>query len=248
MDPIHQFQIVKLFTIAKIGNTEIAFTNSAAFMLATVALIALFMFWATRPAALVPARLQSTAEAIHEFVADMLVSNTGQEGMKFFPFVFSLFIFILFANLFGMIPLGFTTTSHIIVTFALAITVFLTVTVYGFVRHGSHFLHLFVPSGVPIYVLPLVVAIEVISFVSRPISHSIRLFANMLAGHITLKVFAGFVASLLGAGLLYKPLAVLPLFMVVALTALEILIAVLQAYVFAILTCTYLNDALHPGH
>jgi len=248
MDPIHQFQIVNLFTIARFGHTEIAFTNSAAFMLATIVLITLFMLAATRTRALVPGRLQAAAEAIHEFVTDMLVSNTGEAGMRFFPLVFSLFIFILFANLFGMIPLAFTTTSHIIVTFALAILVFLTVTVYGLVRHGSHFLRVFVPSGVPVYVLPLVVAIEIISFLSRPISHSIRLFANMLAGHITLKVFAGFVASLLGAGLVFKPLAVLPLFMVVALTPLEILIAVLQAYVFAILTCTYLNDALHPGH
>jgi F-type H+-transporting ATPase subunit a len=248
MDPIHQFQIVNLFTVAKFGHTEIAFTNSAAFMLATVVLIALFMFASTRSGALVPGRLQTTAEAIHEFVADMLTSSAGQEGMKFFPLVFSLFIFILFANLFGMIPLGFTTTSHIIVTAALAMLVFFTVTIYGFVRHGAHFLHLFLPPGVPFYVLPLVVAIEVISFLSRPVSHSIRLFANMLAGHITLKVFAGFVASLLGAGVLLKPLAILPLGMVVALTALEILIAVLQAYVFAILTCTYLNDALHPSH
>jgi F-type H+-transporting ATPase subunit a len=248
MDPIHQFQIVNLFTVAKFGHTEIAFTNSAAFMLATVVLIALFMFASTRSGALVPDRLQTTAEAIHEFVADMLTSSAGQEGMKFFPLVFSLFIYILFANLFGMIPFGFTTTSHIIVTAALAMLVFLTVTIYGFVRHGAHFLHLFLPPGVPFYVLPLVVAIEVISFLSRPVSHSIRLFANMLAGHITLKVFAGFVASLLGAGVLLKPLAILPLGMVVALTALEILIAVLQAYVFAILTCTYLNDALHPSH
>ncbi len=248
MDPIHQFQIVKLFTIAKIGNTEIAFTNSAAFMLATVVLITLFMLASTRLQALVPGRLQATAEAIHEFVADMLTSSAGQEGMRFFPFVFTIFMFVLIANLFGMIPLGFTVTSHIIVTFALAMLVFLTVTIYGFARHGAHFLHLFVPPGVPILLLPLVVAIEVISFLSRPVSHSIRLFANMLAGHITLKVFAGFVASLLGAGMLFKPIAVLPLGMVVALTALEILIAVLQAYVFAILTCTYLNDALHPSH
>jgi F-type H+-transporting ATPase subunit a len=247
-DPIHQFQIVKLFTIAKVGNTEIAFTNSAAFMFAAVGITAVFLIASTSGRSLVPNRLQSLSETLYEFVASMLKDSAGSEGMKFFPLVFSLFIFILVANLFGMIPFAFTVTSHIIVTFALAMLVFLTVTIYGFVRHGSHFLHLFVPSGVPIFVLPLVVAIEVISFLSRPISHSVRLFANMLAGHITLKVFAGFVASLLGAGILLKPIAVLPLGMVVALTALEFLIAALQAYVFAILTCIYLNDALHPAH
>lgn len=247
-DPIHQFQIVKLFTVAKIGNTEIVFTNSAAFMVATVALVTIFLIASTSGRGLVPGRLQAISEMTYEFVADMLRGSAGQEGMKFFPFVFSLFIFVLIANLFGMIPYAFTVTSHIIVTFALAMLVFLTVIIYGFVRNGAHFLKLFLPSGVPIYVLPLVVAIEVISFLSRPISHSVRLFANMLAGHITLKVFAGFVASLLGAGFILKPLAILPLGMVVALTALEFLIAFLQAYVFAILTCIYLNDALHPGH
>jgi F-type H+-transporting ATPase subunit a len=247
-DPIHQFQIVNLFTVAKLGSTEIAFTNSAAFMLATVALVAGFLVVTTGERALVPNRLQSLSEMTYEFVAGMLRDSAGEAGMKFFPFVFSLFIFVLIANLFGMIPFAFTVTSHIIVTFALAMLVFLTVTIYGFVRHGTHFLRVFVPSGVPMYVLPLVVLIELISFLSRPISHSVRLFANMLAGHITLKVFAGFVGSLLGAGALLAPIAVLPLAMVVALTALEFLIAFLQAYVFAILTCIYLNDALHPGH
>jgi F-type H+-transporting ATPase subunit a len=192
--------------------------------------------------------MQTLSEMTYEFVADMLRDSAGQDGMKFFPFVFSLFIFVLIANLFGMIPFAFSVTSHIIITFALAMLVFLTVTIYGFVRNGTHFLNLFLPSGVPIYVLPLVIAIELVSFLSRPISHSVRLFANMLAGHITLKVFAGFVAGLLGAGVILKPLAILPLGMVVALTALEFLIAFLQAYVFAILTCIYLNDALHPGH
>jgi F-type H+-transporting ATPase subunit a len=248
MDPIHQFQIVNLFTIAKIGNTEIAFTNSAAFMFTTVAAVAIFMIASTRSRALVPGRLQTISEMTYEFVADMLRGSAGQEGMRFFPFVFSLFIFVLISNLFGMVPFAFTVTSHIIVTFALAMLVFFTVTIYGFVRHGSHFLRVFVPSGVPIYVLPLVIAIEAISFLSRPISHSVRLFANMLAGHITLKVFGAFVGGLLGASAILKPLAVLPLGMVVALTALEFLIAFLQAYVFAILTCIYLNDALHPGH
>ena len=191
-----------------------------------------------------PARLQSIAELSYEFVADMVRSTAGAEGMKFFPFVFSLFMFILIANMIGMIPYTFTVTSHIIVTVALAILVFLTVLVYGLYRNGLHFLKLFVPNGVPIYILPLVVVIEILSFLSRPISHSVRLFANMLAGHITLKVFAGFVASLGGAWARSAgPVGVLPLAMIVALTALEILVAFLQAYVFAILTCIYLNDA-----
>jgi F-type H+-transporting ATPase subunit a len=247
-DPIHQFQIVKLFTVAKLGGTEIAFTNSAAFMFAIVAVVAGFLIATTGERSLVPGRLQSMSEMTYEFVAGMLKDSTGEAGMKFFPFVFTIFVFVLIANLFGMIPFAFTVTSHIIVTAALAILVFLTVTVYGFMRHGTHFLNVFVPSGVPMYVLPLVVLIELISFLSRPISHSVRLFANMLAGHITLKVFAGFVAGLLGAGAALAPLSILPLAMVVALTALEFLIAFLQAYVFAILTCIYLNDALHPGH
>jgi F-type H+-transporting ATPase subunit a len=172
---------------------------------------------------------------------------TGDDGMRFFPFVFSLFMFVLTLNLVGLVPGFFTVTSHIIVTFALAALVIGTVIVYGFMRHGTHFLGLFVPSGVPVWLLPFIVVIEVISFVSRPISLSLRLFANMLAGHIALKVFGGFVVSLGAAGVL-AVLAPLPLLMAVALTALEFLVAALQAYVFTVLTCIYLNDALHPGH
>jgi F-type H+-transporting ATPase subunit a len=167
--------------------------------------------------------------------------------MRFFPFVFSIFMFVLMLNLFGLVPYGFTVTSHIIITFALAAVVILTVIVYGLMKHGTHFFGLFVPSGVPAWLLPLLVVIEVISFVSRPISLSVRLFANMLAGHIALKIFAGFVGILLGAGF-WSVLAPLPLALAVALTALEVLVAVLQAYVFATLTSIYLNDALHPGH
>jgi F-type H+-transporting ATPase subunit a len=247
-DPIHQFEIKNLFTIGQIGGSEIAFTNSALFMVLAVAGISLFLIASTSGRGLVPGRMQSLAEMSYEFVASTIRSTAGQDGMRFFPLVFSLFMFVLIANLLGMIPFAFTTTSHIIVTFALAMLVFLTVLVYGFMRHGMHFLHLFVPSGVPGYVLPLVVLIEVISFLSRPISLSVRLFANMLAGHITLKVFAGFVASLLAAGAVLSPIAILPLGMTVALVALEFLVAFLQAYVFTILTCIYLNDALHPGH
>ena len=196
-----------------------------------------------------PTRLQSAAELSYEFVANMLRSTAGSEGMRFFPFVFTIFMFVLTLNMFGLIPYAFTVTSHIIITAALAITVFLTVLIYGLCRHGLHFFNLFVPKGVPIYILPMIVFIEVLSFISRPISHSVRLFANMLAGHITLKVFAGFIILLGGAlGALGWAGGVLPFAMIVALTALETLVAFLQAYVFAILTCIYLNDAIHPGH
>ena len=198
--------------------------------------------------ALVPGRLQSIAELSYEFVADTIESTAGKEGMKFFPLVFTLFMFILVANIIGLIPYTFTVTSHIIITAALALLVFLTVLVYGFYKNGLGFFRLFVPHGIPIYILPLIVFIEVLSFLSRPISHSVRLFANMLAGHITLKVFASFVTLLGGLGIAGIAGATLPLALVVALTALELLVAFLQAYVFAILTCIYLNDAIHPGH
>ena len=244
MDPIHQFQITPLF-----GEGMFAFTNSALFMVASVLTITLFLVLATSRNALVPGRWQSLAELSYEFVANTVRQSAGNEGMKFFPLVFSLFMFVLVANLLGMIPYSFTVTSHIIVTFALAMLVILTVILYGFWKNGLHFLHLFVPSGIPVFLMPLVVAIEVISFLSRPISLSVRLFANMLAGHITLKVFAGFVVQLVAAlGALGGVLAILPLGMAVALQGLELLVAFLQAYVFTILTCIYLNDAIHPGH
>jgi F-type H+-transporting ATPase subunit a len=247
-DPIHQFELKPILRLGHIGSTEIVFTNASLFMFGALGVIALLTLAATRGRALVPGRMQSLAEMSYEFVASTVRSSAGQEGMRFFPFVFSLFMFILVLNLFGIVPGGFTVTSHIIITFALAALVIGTVLVYGFAKHGLRFLRLFVPSGVPVYILPLVTMIEVISFVSRPISLSVRLFANMLAGHITLKVFAGFVASLGAFGAAGWLGAVLPLGMTVALTALELLVAVLQAYVFTILTCIYLNDALHPGH
>ena len=248
-DPIHQFRIVDLFPIIKIGNTEIAFTNSALLMLVAVVGLTVFLVGATARRSLVPSRLQSAAEISYEFVAATIRSTAGAEGMKFFPFVFSLFMFVLTLNMLGLIPYSFTVTSHIIVTAALAFTVFLTVLIYGLLRHGLHFFNLFVPKGVPIYILPLIVAIEILSFISRPISHSVRLFANMLAGHITLQVFAGFIILLgTGLGALGWIGSVLPFTMIVILMALETLVAFLQAYVFAILTCIYLNDAIHPGH
>jgi F-type H+-transporting ATPase subunit a len=247
-DPIHQFEIHKIATLGHIGGQEIAFTNSSLYMAIIVLIIAALLLGASSPRALVPGRLQSIAELSYEFVADTINSTAGKEGMKFFPFVFTIFMFVLVANVIGIIPYTFTITTHIIITAALALLVFLTVVIYGIYRNGLKFFGLFVPRGVPIYILPLIVFIEVLSFLSRPISHSVRLFANMLAGHITLKVFASFITLLGGLGILGVAGATLPLAMVVALTALELLVAFLQAYVFAILTCIYLNDAIHPGH
>jgi len=247
-DPIHQFEIHNIVTLGQIGGHEIAFTNSALFMAITVVGIWALLMGGSSRRALVPGRLQSLAELSYEFVANTIESTAGKEGMKFFPLVFTLFMFILVANIIGLIPYTFTVTSHIIITAALALLVFLTVLVYGFYKNGLGFFRLFVPKGIPIYILPLIVFIEVLSFLSRPISHSVRLFANMLAGHITLKVFASFVTLLGGLGIAGIVGATLPLALVVALTALELLVAFLQAYVFAILTCIYLNDAIHPGH
>ena len=248
VDPIHQFAINDIVSFGEIGGVKFAFTNSALFMVIVVALIAAFLLLTTSGRGLVPSRLQSMAEISYEFVANMLRESAGTEGMRFFPFVFSLFMFVLFANLIGMVPYFFTVTSHIIITFAMAMAVFLTVIIYGFWRNGFGFLKLFVPQGVPGVLLPLIVAIEILSFLSRPISLSVRLFANMLAGHITLKVFAGFVISLSAFGAAGYAGAIIPLALTVALTALEFLVAFLQAYVFAILTCMYLNDAIHPSH
>jgi F-type H+-transporting ATPase subunit a len=248
VDPIHQFQIHDMLPLMSMAGHEIAFTNSALVMLIIVLAVSALMIGASSPRAVVPGRLQSIAEMSYEFVANTIRSTAGAEGMKFFPFVFTLFMFVLFANMIGLIPYSFTVTSQLIVTVALALTVFFIVIIYGFWRHGLHFFNLFVPKGVPKLILPLIVFIEVLSFLSRPVSHSVRLFANMLAGHITLQVFAGFVIMLAGLGVLGWFGAALPFIMVMLLTALELLVAFLQAYVFAILTCIYLNDAIHPGH
>lgn len=249
LDPIGQFEIKKLAEL-KIGNYDISFTNSSLMMVITVALIALWLLLSTSKKSLIPGRAQSIAEISYEFVADMLRSSAGKDGMKFFPFVFTLFIFILFANLLGMIPFFFTWTSHIVVTMTLALMVFFLVIGYGVWKNGFGFLELFWPSGVPIAVKPVVCILEIISFFSRPLSHSIRLWANVMAGHIMLKVFAGFCIMLVGAfGVVGGSLAgILPFLMTFALTPLEFLVSFVQAYVFALLTCIYLSDALHPGH
>jgi F-type H+-transporting ATPase subunit a len=246
-DPIHQFHITDLIPI-EVGGLDFSFTNSSLFMVATVVTAGAFLYLTTASRGLVPSRLQSVSEMSYEFVANMLRESAGTGGMRFFPLVFSLFMFILVANMLGMFPYFFTVTAQIIVTFALAMLVISTVVIYGFWKHGLKFLGLFVPQGVPGILVPLVVVIEFVSFLSRPISHSVRLFAVMLAGHIALKVFAGFIVSLTSFGALGIGGAVLPLLMVIALTGLEFLMSFIQAYVFTILTCMYLNDALHPSH
>jgi F-type H+-transporting ATPase subunit a len=246
INPIEQFSVTKLVSI-QIAGHDFSFTNSALYMVIAVAIVCALMLIGARGDAGVPGRLQALAEMAYEFIAGMVRSAAGEHGMVFFPMVFSIFMFILLCNLIGLVPYTFSVTSHVIVTASLALLVFFTVVVVGFAKHGLHFFKLFVPSGVPIYILPVVVAIEVFSFFVRPLSHSVRLFANMLAGHITLNVFGAFVVMLLGAGALTKAVAVLPFAMTIGLEALELLVAFLQAYVFAMLTCMYLNDALHPG-
>lgn len=249
LDPIAQFNIYKLAEL-KVGKYDLSFTNASFMMLFAVALIGLWMFFGTRKRELVPGRAQSFVEVTYEFVAGLVRSSAGPDGLKFFPFVFSLFIFILFANMLGMIPIFFTSTSHIIVTFTLAMMVMALVVGYGIFKHGFGFLKLFVPGGIPKVMLILITPLEIISFLSRPISLSVRLWANMLAGHILLKLFAGFCIMMVTALGLFPGLlgAIIPFALTAALIPLEFLVAFVQAYVFALLTSVYLSDALHPGH
>ena len=235
--PLHQF-VIQPYVPIRVGGVDLSFTNSSLFMVIAVTLITLFIVAGMRQRALVPGRLQSMAEISYEFIANMIRDNIGSAGRKFFPFVFTLFMFVLFGNLLGLLPYSFTFTSHIVVTAGLAVMVIIGVTIVGIVKHGFHFFSFFVPKGVPIALLPLMIPIEIISYLSRPVSLSIRLFANMMAGHTMLKVFGGFVVVLGFLG------GWAPLTMDVALTAFEILVAFLQAYVFTVLTCIYLNDAL----
>lgn len=247
LDPIHQFEVKKFVDIT-VGGLDLSFTNVSLYMLVATALTIALMAIPTSGRALVPGRWQNISELAYEFSGNMLRGFAGNSGMRFFPLVFSLFMFILIANLLGMIPVFYTVTSQLIVTLALSLIVILTVIIAGLRQHGLSWFRLFVPEGVPGYVMPLVSLIEVISFLSRPVSLSVRLFANMLAGHITLKVFAAFVVTMSAAGAIGTVGAILPLIMTVAITALEFLVAALQAYVFAMLTCMYLNDAVHPHH
>ena len=246
IDPIHQFALHPVVSIQVAGH-DVSLTNSGLYMLLAVPLACLLVALGARGGSGVPGRMQAMAEMAYEFIAGMVRSAAGEAGMRFFPLVFCIFFFIVICNLIGIIPYSFTVTSQIIITAAFALLVFFTVVIVGIKDHGLHFFKVFVPPDVPIYILPLVVAIEIFSFFVRPVSHSVRLFANMLAGHITLNVFGSFVVMLLGAGALFKAFAVLPFLMTIGLFALELLVAFLQAYVFAMLTCMYLNDALHPG-
>lgn len=241
--PMEQFRVEPIIPL-HIGGVDVSFTNQSLVMCLIVGLVALFMATAVSSRRLVPGRMQSMAELSYEFVSNMIQSSAGVEGLKFFSFIFTLFFFVLFSNVLGLIPGIFTVTSQIAVTFALAMLVMLTVLVIGFARHGLGFFKLFVPKA-PFVLLLLIVPIEVISFLTRPISLSVRLFANMLAGHTMLKVFAGFVIALGGAGGIMSVLSIAPMLLIVAITALEMLVALLQAYVFAILTCIYLSEALH---
>ncbi|MEM9939007.1 MAG: F0F1 ATP synthase subunit A [Pseudomonadota bacterium] len=247
-DPMKQFEVQKWIELPAVFGYDISFTNAAGFMLLGIILvIALFGYAASR-GEMIPSRLQSIGEIGYGFVADMIRSTAGEEGLRFFPFVFTLFFFIFAANLIGMFPYAFTTTSHIVVTATLALLVISIVILYGFYKNGIGFLKLFAPAGAPWYIYLILIPIEVVSFLARPLTLALRLFANMLAGHIILKIFAGFVVTGItagGIGLLVTPLAFA---MGIALNALEFLVAGLQAYVFAILTCVYLNDALHPSH
>ena len=246
MNPMEQFEVKPLIEhpLFSIGGHPIYFTNQALFMCVVVAAISLFLTLAMSRGRLVPSRGQSMAEMSYDFVANMINSTMGHDGLVFFPFIFTLFMFVLFCNFFGLVPYTFTVTSQIAVTFALACVVILTMIVTGFMKHGLRFLTLFVPKA-PWYLLILLVPIEIISFLTRPVSLSVRLFANMLAGHTLLAVFAGFVILLGAAGGMLSVLSIAPLLLIVAIFALEMLVAFLQAYVFAILTCIYLNEALH---
>jgi len=246
MNPMEQFEVKPLIDhpLFSIGGHPIYFTNQALFMCVVVVAISLFLTLAMSRGRLVPSRGQSMAEMSYDFVANMINSTMGHDGLVFFPFIFTLFMFVLFCNFFGLVPYTFTVTSQIAVTFALACVVILTMIVTGFMKHGLRFLTLFVPKA-PWYLLILLVPIEIISFLTRPVSLSVRLFANMLAGHTLLAVFAGFVILLGAAGGIFSVLSIAPLLLIVAIFALEMLVAFLQAYVFAILTCIYLNEALH---
>jgi F-type H+-transporting ATPase subunit a len=238
LDPLHQFTIHPYFRILKIGAIELSFTNSSLAIVWIIALICTLLSMAMLEKRLIPGRMQALAEIAYRFVADTIGNNVGTDGQKYFPFVFSMFLFVLFGNLFGMIPYAFTFTSHIIATFTLAMIVFLFVTILGFVNHGVKFFRIFAPSGVSVGLLCFLVPIELISYFSRPISLAVRLFANMMAGHTMMKVFAGFAVML-------NVLGIAPMAINVLLTGFEIVVAVLQAYVFTILTCVYLNDAVH---
>ena len=241
-NPMTQFEVYKIGPELKFGGFDLSFTNSSLFMTLSALVILGFLHFSTSNKKIIPDKIQLISEMLYNFIAKMISDTAGSKAKPYFPFIFSLFTFVLMCNMIGMLPYSFTVTSHIIVTMIMALFIFIAVTVIGFLKHGAKYLSIFVPSGVPVVLLPLITVIEIISYLSRPISLSVRLFANMMAGHTMLKVFGSFVLSLGIVG------GWLPLTFSVALTGLEILVAFLQAYVFAILTCIYLNDALNLHH
>lgn len=246
-DPIHQFVITPIVPF-EISGIDLSFTNSSLWMVIGGITASLFLMLGSRKKAIVPGRLQAFSEMIYEFVAGMVRDNTGPDGRQYFPMIFTLFIVVLMGNVLGLIPYSFTYTSHIIVTIALALLIFFTVTIFGLMNHGTKFFSLFAPPGVPLALQVLIIPIEVLSFIIRPITLSVRLFANMVAGHLMLKVFAGFSTMMLGLGLGGLIAGLIPMFFNVAIYALELLVAILQAYIFAILSAIYLKDTLDLHH
>ena len=246
-NPIEQFEIKPIANL-EIAGIDVSFTNSSLWMVIVVVFLTVFLIGGMRKNAVIPGRWQVMVELMYSFIAGMIRDNVGKEGKQYFPFIFTLFVFVLGLNLAGMLPYAFTVTSHIAVNFAMAAFIFIGVTLVGFIKNGAGYLKLFAPAGVPWWLMPMIVAIELISYCTRPVSLSVRLFANMLAGHIMMKVFAGFVLSMAAAGVVGMAGAIVPFTVNVLLTGLEILVACLQAYVFTILTCIYLNDAMHPSH
>jgi len=241
-NPMYQFNVHKIGPEIEIAGINLSFTNSSLFMILSALTISIFLFFGTKEKKIIPSKIQLISEMLYSFIAKMISDTAGSKAKPYFPFIFSLFVFVLICNMIGMLPYSFTVTSHIIVTLIMALFIFIAVTIIGFAKHGFKYLSIFIPKGVPKVLLPLITIIEIISYLSRPVSLSVRLFANMMAGHTMLKVFGGFVVSLGVLG------GWLPLSFSVALTGLEILVAFLQAYVFAILTCIYLNDALNLHH
>lgn len=236
-DPLHQFAIQKLIPL-EIAGHDVSFTNSSLFMVLATLSVVIFLGFVVMHAKVVPGRIQSVGEILYEFVTNMIDETIGPKGIQYFPFIFTLFMFILVGNLLGMFPYAFTFTSHIVVTFGLAMVVFIFVTCVGFAKHGLHFFSLFAPKGIPLIIAPLLIPIEMISYLVRPISLSVRLFASMLGGHVALKIFAGFIVSMGAFGFI-------PYIASVGLIGFEIFVCLLQAYIFTILTCVYFNDAVN---
>lgn len=245
--PIKQFEIKPIVPF-EVSGVDLSFTNSSLWMVIAATTATLFLSFAIRKQSLVPSRVQATSEMVYEFVANMVRENVGAEGRRYFPLIFTTFIIVLMGNVLGLIPYSFTYTSHIIVTGALALAIFLTVTVFGFVNHGVKFLTLFAPPGVPVIMQILIVPIEILSFLIRPVTLSLRLFANMMAGHLMLKVFAGFSTMMLGLGGIGIIAGLVPMLFNVALYSLELLVALLQAYIFTVLSCIYLKDTVDLHH